>query len=222
MSSRCKHAIYLSLDVGERRNGHELSLFDLKQCRNGALRSVDGGAIRAPFGWPAASALRPRYLNNGEELNVVLRGRARRRPEPGRSATPTPGHLRVRRDARVAVRVRVRGRDARAAARCTTRTPAARSGSPRSPTLCIAVQLDRDRVPVHERRLCAATRMNRAAIGGGTALEAQGRRHDRLAGRSRSSTARSWRAARRPTDLDNGEEIDALLRGHAGRQPEPG
>lgn len=53
--SRCKHATYLSLDVGERPNGHGLPFYGLERRRRGAQRSADGGATQTPFGWPAAS-----------------------------------------------------------------------------------------------------------------------------------------------------------------------
>ena len=113
----------------------------------------------------------------------MRRGRARRRPEPGRCAAPTPDRLRGHRDARHRA-VRVHWRPERREARVQPRRGARLllgSGSPRNSTLSVAMQLDRDGAPVPVRRICAAALLDRATVDGCTAREAQGRRQDRLA-----------------------------------------
>lgn len=157
----------------------------------------------------------------------MRRGRARRRPEPGRCAAPTLDRLRGHRDARhracsSSLATGAARGPGSTAARCTA---AARLGIPKEPD---ALGCDAAR-PRWGPGACATDlrrgasgprngrRRHRARSAGATARPVR-----RSATSSRSSTAPGSRAARRPAYLENGLEEDILLRGHAGRQPAPG
>lgn len=67
--SRCKHATYLSLDVGERPNGHGLPFYGLERRRRTALRSLDGGAPDAI--WVAGGVMNK--LHFGDDISTTTR-----------------------------------------------------------------------------------------------------------------------------------------------------